>query len=639
MLFRVSDYRESLKWFNRTLPLYEDLGLKRKQSMVHLNVGVTHYKTGDYAKSFEHLWKSHRLGVEGDWTHRQCFANIALGNVFRLTREFETARRHLHTAYNQAQEVQFPREEALALEFLGDVYRDEGQPDQARRFYARAMAIGMKIAPQGDIVMEVHRRIGECHMMEGNPGPARKELDRALLMARAQGDRYEEAVTERILADNDLPVGDLESARRNLEHSVQTLAEIGARHEHAISMFHSADLTLLELENGRAPGSRRELLDHAWERATQALDLFLQVDVSWWIEKSRHQVGRIAAMRNAQDRVGKVGGQAGCYEPGEVIIHTSSVMRDLLQLCDMFASSDEPVLVTGETGTGKELIARRLHRHSKRSGQPLVTVNVAAIPPTMFEREFFGHVKGAFSGADRHGEGYAASADGGTLFLDEIGDLPPEMQPKLLRLLQEGTYQAIGDPNERQCDIRLIAATNANLADKVAGGQFRSDLFYRLKILDLELPPLRERREDILPLLRHFLSESAGRPVDLAEYFNRPSLDLAEQCDWPGNVREIAMVARRAHLDLQSRGRVEVKIPSSAEAVVLTGPRLARMAAAAGEPNSPLPNQSSASERSRILIALEESGGSRIRAAKSLGMGRSTLYRRMEKLGIPTRRS
>jgi len=640
---RISDYRESLKWFHRTLPFYEKLELPLKQSMVNLNIGVTHYKIGDYESSFDYLHKSHKLGLEGNWIHRQCFANIALGNVYRLTRAYETSRKHLHTAYTQAQKLQFPREEALALEFLGDVYRDEGLPAEARRYYVRALAIGLKIAPEGDIVMEVHRRVGECHFLEGHAAKAMPELNKGLDMARAQGDRFEEAVTLRVLSDTSLLVGDLKSARSYINDSVTILREIDARHELAISLMKSADLTLQEMENGRSPLPRLTQLNEAWNQATSALDLFIRVDVPWWTQKSRSQVGRIASMRSAQERADKqVSGKnkkVGGYNPGEVIIHASGLMRDLLQLCDMFADSHEPVLITGETGTGKELFARRIHQHSKRHDGNLVTVNVSAIPQTMFEREFFGHVKGAFSGADRDGEGYAGRANGGTLFLDEIGDLPLEAQPKLLRLLQNGTYQTIGDPRERHSDIRLVAATNSNLQDLVAEGKFRADLYYRLKILDLELPPLRDRHEDVLPLLRHFLSEVANRHVDLAEYFNGPSLAAIEQFDWPGNVREIAMVARRAHVDLVSRGRVEVKIPRDKDSsLVLSGPGLlALQENASGD--APVISSSDASERSRLLMALDEAGGNRNAAAKALGVGRSTLYRRMVKLGIPTRRS
>ena len=610
--------------------------------MVNLNIGIVYYKIGKYADARVHLEQSLRHGIKIHWLRRQCFANIALGNVHRLQMTYESARRHLHTAYAQAQELEYPREEALALEFLGDVYRDEGQYADALRFYARAMAIAEKQAPEGDIVMEVHRRRGECLTAQKNAEAAIPDFERALELARVQGDRFEEGATLREMARAVLDLGDPASARRWLDASVTILDDIGARHEHGISLMASAELALSETETGASAAIRRERLDAAWRDATAALDRMLQVDVSWWTEQARHLVGRVGRLRAARARAERSDRQrrSDGYEPGDIIIHASRCIRDLLQITDMFATSSEPVLITGETGTGKELFARRVHENSERTG-PLVTVNVAAIPETMFEREFFGHVRGAFSGADRDGEGFAARANGGTLFLDEIGDLPLAVQPKLLRLLQEGTYQAIGDPTERRTDIRLVAATNADLNRRVAEERFREDLWYRLRILELDLPPIRDRREDILPLLRHFLCTAARRHVDLSDYFDLPSLEAAERWDWPGNVREIAMVAHRAQVARQSGAPVHFELEGrdTCERLLLSDGRPAAMAAAAGATVGITESLPSDRERARIRRTLDECHGSRSLAAARLGIGRSTLYRRMEKLGIPTRKS
>ncbi len=633
---RTGQYNESIKWFMRSLDYYVESGLLRKCSMISLNLGISRYKLGEYPEAIRQFEESLRLGAKANAPHRQCFANIALGNVHRLTRDFESARRHLHTAYNQAQELQFPREEALALEFLGDVYRDEGQTESARRFYARAMAIGLQIAPEGDIVMELRRRNGECFGLENRAAEAMPELQRALDMSRAQKDRFEEGVTLRVMSEVAYRSHDLANARRFIDKSCALLVEIGARHEAAIALLHSVELRLAEVETGRGQSPRAMLLDQAWRQATEALDLFMRVDVRWWTDKCRATVARVSAMRSAAERgAADAKSKLAGYAPGDIIVHASTAMRDLVQLCDMFASCDDPVLVTGETGTGKEVVARRLHTHGRRADGPLVVVNVAAIPQTMFEREFFGHTKGAFSGADRDSQGYAAQADGGTLFLDEIGDLPLEVQPKLLRLLQEGTYQAIGDPKVRRTDVRLIAATNANLRQHVAEGKFRADLYYRLQTLELDIAPLRDRPEDVLPLLRHFLSLAANRPVDLAEYFNRRSLAQLVQHEWPGNAREIAMVAKRAHLALLAQGRVLVQVAKTDGSYLLAdGPGdMPTIEEAAPAFLTPV----EAAERTRILLAIEANGGSRLLAAQSLGMGRSTLYRKLARLGIATR--
>ncbi len=646
---RLSNYRESIKWYNCVLPYFVEKSFRARESMVHLNLGVTYYKLGDYRSALIHLDSSLELGKKKKWTHRECMANIGLGAVYRLNRDFGKAKEHLQTAYEQAQDIQFLREEALALEFMGDVYRDERNFGSARRFYSRAATIGYRVSATSDIVLGTFRRIGECHNLEGNQGEALTALNKALAMAKDQGDRYEAAVTLRVICETATNSGDLKTARKCIDESVTTLDEIESRHELAVSLLISATLKMQEVEDPRTATPRIVRLNEAWKQATMALELFIKVDVSWWTEQGRALVGRVSAMRNAQEKADKLAmstGKAvrtGGYDPGDVIVHQSSVMRDTLQLCDMFAATNEPVLVTGETGTGKELVARRLHQHSDRAEGPLVIVNVAAIPDTMFEREFFGHVKGAFSGAVSNGEGYAARANGGTMFLDEIGDMPLELQPKLLRLLQESTYQALGDPKQRRTDIRLVAATNANLEQKVKEGTFRADLYYRLRILDLPLPPVRERGEDILPLMRHFLCVAARRPVDLAEYFSHESLTEMEAYEWPGNVREIAMVARQAHVSLQALGRVEMKLrrPDQSE-VELKGQEPLAMAAAAGqsEPEAVVPvlSQSETVERSRVLVALDEAGGNRNNAAKALGIGRSTLYRKMVKFGIPTRR-
>jgi transcriptional regulator with PAS, ATPase and Fis domain len=604
--------------------------------MVHLNAGICCYKIGDYVEAEQHLARSLKLGLKIAAPHRQCFANIAMGNVHRLTRDFEAARRHLHTAYNQAQELQFPREEALALEFLGDVYRDEGQTEAARRFYARAMAIGLKIAPDGDIVMELRRRNGECFGLENKPAEAMPELQRALDMSRAQKDRFEEGVTLRVMAEVAYRSNDLAAARRFIDKACALLVEIGARHEAAIALLHSVEVRLAEIESARTARPAAAMLEQAWRQATEALDLFMRIDVRWWTDKCRATVARVSAMRAAHGRSERAGDTGARYVPGDVVVHASTAMRDLVQLCDMFAACNDPVLITGETGTGKEVLATRLHRHSARADGPLVVVNVAAIPQTMFEREFFGHIRGAFSGADRDGAGFAAQASGGTLFLDEIGDLPLEVQPKLLRLLQEGTYQAIGDPKTRRTDVRLVAATNANLRQAVAEGRFRADLYYRLQTLELDIVPLRDRPEDVLPLLRHFLSLAAHRHVDLAEYFNRRSLAALARHDWPGNAREIAMVARRAHLGLATQGRVLVAVTrGDGTGLMVDGPGDTAVEAV---PPPPDLTASEASERTRILMAIEENGGSRLLAARALGVGRSTLYRKLTRLGIATQR-
>jgi transcriptional regulator with GAF, ATPase, and Fis domain len=228
------------------------------------------------------------------------------------------------------------------------------------------------------------------------------------------------------------------------------------------------------------------------------------------------------------------------------IVGRSRALCHVLQQVDDVASSGATVLITGESGTGKELLAREIHQRSRRSQRPFVRVNCSAIPREMFESEFFGHVRGAFTGAMRDRPGRFQIADGGTIFLDEIGDLPFELQPKLLRVLQEGEYDRVGDDVTRKVDVRVIAATNQNLTEEVRARRFREDLFYRLNVFPLVLPPLRERTDDIPLLATHAISEVSKRLRIQAPTLTQADAARLQRYDWPGNVRELENVIERA---------------------------------------------------------------------------------------------
>ena len=230
---------------------------------------------------------------------------------------------------------------------------------------------------------------------------------------------------------------------------------------------------------------------------------------------------------------------------GSILGQGPSLMNVIRQI-DLVANTDASVLISGESGTGKELVAREIHRLSGRKDQPLIKVNCASIPRELFESEFFGHVRGSFTGAVRDRAGRFEVADKGTLFLDEVGEIPLELQSKLLRVLQEGQYERVGEESTRQADVRIIAATNKNLGNEVEAGRFRRDLYYRLNVVPINVPPLRNRREDIPLLARHFLEKSCNR-------ISRPILSLTQanvldlqKYDWPGNVRELQNVIERA---------------------------------------------------------------------------------------------
>jgi len=244
------------------------------------------------------------------------------------------------------------------------------------------------------------------------------------------------------------------------------------------------------------------------------------------------------------------------------LIGQSSALEAIAHQIDLVASTDSTVLILGESGTGKELVAREIHRRSKRSGRPLIKVNCAAVPRELYESEFFGHAKGAFTGALRDRIGRFELADGGTLFLDEVGEIPLEVQAKLLRVLQEGELERVGEERTRRVNVRLVAATNRDLRSESEAGKFRQDLYYRLSVFPIELPPLRRRKEDIPLLAEHFLELSARRAGKPKLPLTLAAVQQLQPYDWPGNVRELQHVIERAIIT-STGSRLNIELPVS----------------------------------------------------------------------------
>ncbi len=324
---------------------------------------------------------------------------------------------------------------------------------------------------------------------------------------------------------------------------------------------------------------------------------------------------------------------------GERILGGSRAVRALLTELATVAASDLTVLITGETGVGKELVARHLHLYSLRGTQPLIQVNCAALPESLAASELFGHVSGAFTGAARDRAGKFEIADGGTLFLDEVGELPLSLQPVLLRAIQQGEIQRVGSDRAHRVDVRVIAATNRDLRAAVAAGRFRADLFHRLAVFPVAVPPLRERREDIALLAAHFADSTRRRlgapPVRLGEDAHA-ALAVA---DWPGNVRELENVVSRGVLRAAREGGDPVLVglrhldllPASVPLDDDAGPE-----AAAGAVRGALPlrDQGAAFTRARISKALERHDGSWAAAARELGLQRGNLHNLATRLGL-----
>ena len=363
---------------------------------------------------------------------------------------------------------------------------------------------------------------------------------------------------------------------------------------------------------------------------------------SAWFEQSsqedvRHLLGK---RRGGMGEGGHVAGGAGCSlslwrqstmeafggsRANDLIIGQSKAIQDIIQLIDQVAHSDCPVLIEGESGTGKELVARRLHACAPRKAKLFIPVNCAGVSEGIFESQFFGHVRGAFTGAEQTMLGLIRAADKGVLFLDEVGEIPRQMQAKLLRALQDGEVLPVGSTRPETVDARFVAATNRDLRKEVEAGRFRRDLFYRLNVIRIHIPPLRERPEDIEPLLKHFLSRHAERYKRPAILLHSHVLRALRQHPWPGNVRELASWVERLYVTGAAQGRLveELFEEERPEPPPSGSPFVGRVMAL------------EEAERWAILQAMEHSGRNIRKAADLLRIHRTTLWRKLRQHDIP----
>ncbi len=354
----------------------------------------------------------------------------------------------------------------------------------------------------------------------------------------------------------------------------------------------------------------RDFIQKPWDNARLLAVLRTQIDLAQALRRGQRLEAENLTLRddNAAARLPQ-------------IVAESPAMKSVLNVVRRIGPADANVLITGENGTGKEVIARSLHGVSSRSGKPLVSVNAGALAESLFESELFGHVRGAFTDAKTDRIGRFELADGGTLFLDEIANVPLNLQAKLLRVLETGEFERVGSSKTRQVNVRVLSATNADLKNYVTGGKFRQDLMFRLNTVEIHLPALRERREDIAPLADHFLRQHSERYRRGRMEFTLQAIEALRQHSWPGNVRELDHIIERAVL------------MSSANTV--TAMDLALQNTPAAQVSARL-EEMSLEDAECLLIkkALARFEGNANRAAEALGLSRSALYRRLQKYGL-----
>jgi len=582
------------------LEIFRRLGRLAESGLPLLNLGIVFQKQGDWERALEHY-------RDADQVYRQVGdplaltrTGIGLGNVARLQRRFSESETLLDAALVRARGCGARREEVLAIEFLGELDADRDEPARALEHYDEALALAETVAPAGDLVVELERRRSEVLVALQQPDEAAQAAERALRLAERTDDRLEYAVVHRAFGLVAWARGNHEDAMQYWRRAVKLLAGCRERLELARTLF------LL----GRAEHDARDARRHL----VRAAALYAELGLQGALESCERELQRLLGPAEPPAPPASF---LGRRHRAPTLVAWSRSMQRVETLARRAAATELSVLITGETGTGKELVARTIHASSPRAQRPFLAVNCGALRADLALSQLFGHRKGAFTGAHAEGVGLVEAAHGGTLFLDEVGELPLDVQVTLLRFLESGEYLRLGETQVRRADVRIIAATNRELRTAEGEKMFRRDLLFRLNEIEIRLPALRERGEDILPLARHFITFYGGLEAP------RLSLDadaVLRSYAWPGNVRELENVMKR------------VAALHAGEEVVDAGavlPFLDR-----GRP-APSPDEARYErERAEILAAFDQAHGNRSRTAEVLGVSRKTLYARLKRLNL-----
>ena len=594
-------------------------GLYHEEASFSLNLAIALAKIGRIEDAEKELGRARTLFGERGHSRGKVQSRLYHGFLLRIrARDLAAAEREIRGALSEAEEHGFERERVIALEYLGDIALDRHENQTAIESLDHALVLAERMAPEGDLVPELCRRIAEIHVRIGEPNRALITCERGLRIARKINDRFEEAATYRVMAMAHLFLGHREKAVRTAEEGVRELRKLDAGYELTRLLVWAGEMLL----SGGDAEERREARDFLWEARSLSMSMKLEP----WLERIEKVLGVEVATpphpATAPIEATEMprGADPGCFRFG--IVTADPRMVELVRILERASASRLPILVLGESGTGKELLARAAHALSDRASRVFVVGNCVALPDGELDQDLFGKDAGSEPGDDRARSGLFEAASGGVMFLDEVSELLSPAQAKLLRVIEMGELRRVGGMGLRQVDVRVIAASTRDLASLVRRGLFRDDLYYRLNGIRLEVPPLRERPGDIELIGRYLLQHACAQA--------KKRITLSEEAwarlvahPWTGNVRELRAVIDRTVALAKSGERLRAEDVQLHSAV--------RASRANGHEKHPHPEE----ERDRILEALRNHGGNQSEAARSLGgMKRTTLLYKIKKLDI-----
>jgi len=610
---------KAAKYFEDAHELSIERGNSRSTAIILQNMAIVAFKLGNWDRaeaSFKEALKvNRRIGRRVGIIR----ATIGYANLLRGRGRWGEAEEMYLNAAELSRTGKFRREEVLAQEFLGEMRFEQRKPKEALRLYDQALRLAKEFAPEGDLITELCRRRAEAYLALGDIQRARAEVETGLRVARKIGDSYELGALYRVEGLIFKRIGDRQKCIRKLKDSVEHFDAANEKPELTKSVL-ALGLALRETgaDSERQAGSRFLL---------KAQLLSEEMDSPALYDRTSGLLGLLgvgsAGVVEAGGSPSLSGGELMSDLPFEIVADDPA-MLDVVRRAAQLSTNGVRVLIQGETGVGKNLLASIFRFACEKAGKPFVELDCATLPPELVESELFGHVRGAFSGAVRDKSGILEQADGGTVFLNEIGELTPRLQTKLLTVLDDGVYRRVGDCKLSRIRVRVVAATNRDLAAEVEKGTFRRDLYYRLTQVLLRVPPLRQRPRDVRALTHFFLAAMAEREQKRVTA-SEPFLRALESYSWPGNVRELKNLLESIVLGVPDGSTLD------------TGQLLQHsdMGDAAGVSSAAgtLSDRVEAFKKREVLRVLKECDGNRTLAASMLGLSRAGLLKMLKRFG------
>lgn len=529
VVFYKSDFGDAIMYYSECARTATDADYPQFAAVANGNIARAMILTGQLREARDHFVSS-RKGIEHH-LHRLSVLRAELSVSFLniQLRDFDAADNSLRAIEGEIFASNHLREQGAWCEYVAELELARNDLPSAASHLLRSIDLASRGAHDESVIGQSRRLLAEVRLAQADYNEAIAEAERALQSIRKVGERFEEGVVYRVLAEARVRIGQESESRAAFKQSIDILRDIGARLEWAKSCLAAGRCDLF---------SHRERLAYLVE----AERLFEDIGVKFWTDETGAELKNVL-----QDREQELNAQPSETRESKlnIFITASSETLETVRLAERLARTDIAILLTGETGAGKDQLSRHIHAISPRRNAPFLSVDLSVLPESLWESEIFGHRKGAFTGANYDKKGLLESANGGTVFLNEIGNLPIAFQAKLLELLDNRKIRRLGDNESKPLDVRFIAATNVDLTEAVAQGRFRSDLYYRLAQAPLHIKPLRERREDIIPLLRHFLLEFGVPVADLSLLGRQLWVERAHNGYWAGNVRQLRSFVHR----------------------------------------------------------------------------------------------